>query len=93
MSIGNICGAPFQTFADHIGRRGINWLGNAIVIFAAILQGCAQNMPMFMAGRFFLGFGSAIMSSPQYMAEVAPAHVWNNQFFAFTPLFTIMYPT
>lgn len=28
-----------------------------------------------MAGRFFLGFGSAIMSSPQYMAEVAPAHL------------------
>jgi MFS family permease len=75
MSIGNICGAPFQTFADVIGRRGINWLGNAIVIFAAILQGCAQNMPMFMAGRFFLGFGSAIMSSPQYMAEVSPAHL------------------
>ena len=75
MSIGNICGAPFQTFADVIGRRGINWVGNFIVIIAAILQGCAQNMPMFMAGRFLLGFGSAIMSSPQYMAEVAPAHL------------------
>ena len=75
MSIGTLCGAPIQTFADVIGRRGINWLGNAIVIFAAILQGCAQNMPMFMAGRFFLGFGSSIMSSPQYMAEVAPAHL------------------
>lgn len=75
MSIGNICGAPFQTFADVIGRRGINWVGNFIVMIAAILQGCAQNMPMFMAGRFLLGFGSAIMSSPQYMAEVAPAHL------------------
>lgn len=75
MSIGNICGAPFLTFADHIGRRGINWVGNFIVIVAAILQGCAQNMPMFMAGRFLLGFGSAIMSSPQYMAEVSPAHL------------------
>ena len=32
-------------------------------------------MPMFMAGRFLLGFGSAIMSSPQYMAEVSPAHL------------------
>ncbi len=30
---------------------------------------------MFMAGRFILGFGSALMSQPQYMAEVAPAHL------------------
>lgn len=30
---------------------------------------------MFMAGRFLLGFGSAMMSSPQYIAEVAPAHL------------------
>lgn len=28
-----------------------------------------------MAGRFLLGFGSAIMSSPQYMGEIAPAHL------------------
>lgn len=75
MNIGTMCGAPFLTFSDHIGRRGINFLGNAIVIFAALLQGLATNMPMFMAGRFLLGFGSAIMSSPQYMAEIAPAHL------------------
>jgi MFS family permease len=75
MNISSICGAPFQTFADVIGRRGLNWIGNFIVVVAAILQGCAQNMPMFMAGRFFLGFGSAMMSSPQYMAEISPAHL------------------
>ncbi|OBT75461.1 hypothetical protein VF21_04889 [Pseudogymnoascus sp. 05NY08] len=74
MNIGTMCGAPFLTFSDHIGRRGINFTGNAFVIVAAILQGCATNMPTFMAGRFILGFGSAIMSSPQYMAEVSPAH-------------------
>lgn len=74
MNVGTMCGAPFLTFSDHIGRRGINFTGNAIVLVAAILQGCSINMPMFMAGRFMLGFGSAIMSSPQYMAEVSPAH-------------------
>ncbi|KFX99469.1 hypothetical protein V495_05708 [Pseudogymnoascus sp. VKM F-4514 (FW-929)] len=74
MNVGTMCGAPFLTFSDHIGRRGINFTGNAFVILAAILQGCATNMPMFMVGRFILGFGSAIMSSPQYMAEVSPAH-------------------
>jgi MFS family permease len=75
MTIGNLVGAPFLTFSDIIGRRGINFAGNAIVIVAAILQGCATNLSMFMAGRFLLGFGSAIMSSPQYMAEIAPAHL------------------
>ncbi|KAJ5211670.1 uncharacterized protein N7498_003316 [Penicillium cinerascens] len=63
MSIGTVCGAPFMALADVIGRRGINFLGNAIVIFAALLQGCAINLPMFMAGRFFMGFGTALMSS------------------------------
>lgn len=75
MSIGTVCGAPFMAFADVIGRRGINFVGNAIVIFAAILQGCAVNMHMFMAGRFFMGFGTALMSSSQYIGEVAPIHL------------------
>ncbi|KAF2464660.1 putative MFS sugar transporter protein [Lindgomyces ingoldianus] len=75
MRIGTVCGAPFLALADIIGRRGINFLGNFIVLVAALLQGLAVNLPMFMAGRFFLGFGSALMSSPQYMAEVAPVHM------------------
>jgi MFS family permease len=75
MTIGNVCGAPFLSFADIIGRRGINFVGNAIVIVAALLQGFSTNLSMFMAGRFLLGFGAAIMSSPQYMGEVAPTHL------------------
>lgn len=75
MSIGTVCGAPFMAFADVIGRRGINFVGNAIVILAAILQGCAFNLPMFMAGRFFMGFGTALMSSSQYIGEIAPLHL------------------
>jgi MFS family permease len=75
MTIGTICGAPFLSFADIIGRRGINFAGNFIVIIAAILQGCSTSLPMFMGGRFLLGFGSAIMSSPQYIGEIAPTHL------------------
>ncbi|KAF7926829.1 uncharacterized protein EAE98_006214 [Botrytis deweyae] len=75
MTIGTICGAPFMAFADIIGRRGINFAGNFIVLVASLLQAFSVNMPMFMAGRFFLGFGSALMSSPQYVAEVAPTHL------------------
>lgn len=75
MTIGTICGAPFLSLQDVIGRRGVNFLGNVLVIMAALLQGLATNLPTFMAGRFFMGFGTAMMSSSQYMAEVAPVHL------------------
>lgn len=75
MTIGNFCGAPFLAIADICGRRGVNWVGNFIVICAAIMQGCAPNLKVFMAGRFFLGFGSALCSAPQYIAEIAPTHL------------------
>ncbi|PQE14024.1 MFS sugar transporter protein [Rutstroemia sp. NJR-2017a BBW] len=38
MTIGTVCGAPFMAFADIIGRRGINFTGNAIVLFASLLR-------------------------------------------------------
>lgn len=65
MTIGSFCGAPFLALGDVIGRRGINFLGNAIVILAAFLQAFSTNLAMFMVGRFLLGFGSALMSSSQ----------------------------
>lgn len=39
------------------------------------MVGLAPNLQVFMAGRFILGFGSALMSSSQYMAEIAPLHM------------------
>ncbi|KAJ5158594.1 Major facilitator superfamily domain general substrate transporter [Penicillium coprophilum] len=75
MQIGTVCGAPFMGLADVFGRRAINFAGNAIVIVGALLQGLAVNLPMFMAGRFFLGFGSALMSSSQYIGEISPLHL------------------
>lgn len=75
MRIGTVVGAPFLALNDKIGRRGVNFLGNSLVICAALMQALAPNLSCFMAGRFFLGFGSALMSSPQYIAEVAPVHL------------------
>lgn len=75
MQIGTFCGAPFLALSDVIGRRGINFLGNAIVIVAALVQGLAPNLPCFMIGRFLLGFGTSLCSAPQYMAEIAPVHL------------------
>jgi MFS family permease len=75
MQIGTFVGAPFLALSDVIGRRGVNFLGNAIVIVAALMQGLAPNLPCLMIGRFVLGFGTALCTAPQYMAEIAPVHL------------------
>lgn len=75
MTIGNFCGAPFLALGDVIGRRGVNFAGNVIVIIAALLQGLAPNLAALMVGRFLLGFGSSMASAPQYVAEIAPMHL------------------
>jgi len=75
MTIGNFCGSYFLALQDVYGRRAVNFTGNVIVIVAGLMQGLATNLNVFMAGRFLLGFGSALMSSSQYMAEVAPLHM------------------
>ncbi|KAK7730502.1 hypothetical protein SLS63_005747 [Diaporthe eres] len=75
MTIGNFCGAPFLALGDVIGRRGVNFAGNTIVIIAALLQGLAPNLAALMVGRFLLGFGSSMASAPQYVAEIAPLHL------------------
>ncbi|KAF3911787.1 hypothetical protein AA313_de0207001 [Arthrobotrys entomopaga] len=75
MTIGNFCGSPFLALGDVIGRRGVNWLGNLLVCIASIMQAFAVNIQMLMFARFLLGFGTGLMSSSQYMAEVSPIHL------------------
>ncbi|KAF3166646.1 hypothetical protein TWF106_007975 [Orbilia oligospora] len=75
MTIGNFCGSPFLAFGDVIGRRGVNWIGNFLVCVASIMQAFAVNIRMLMFARFLLGFGTGLMSSSQYMAEVSPVHL------------------
>jgi hypothetical protein len=47
----------------------------AMAILPPGLQTCGLSYALSMAGRFLLRFGSAMMSSPQYVAEVAPTHL------------------
>ncbi|KAF9875385.1 hypothetical protein CkaCkLH20_07205 [Colletotrichum karsti] len=75
MQIGSFIGAPFLSCADIVGRRGVNFIGNALVIIAAIMQAVAPNLACLMAGRLVLGFGTALCTAPQYVAEVAPVHL------------------
>ncbi|KAF5642035.1 beta-glucosidase [Fusarium sp. NRRL 52700] len=75
MTIGNFCGTPFLSVADKIGRRSVNFLGCFLTIVASLIQCFAPNVKVFMFGRFVLGFGTALCTSSQYIAEVAPPHL------------------
>jgi hypothetical protein len=46
MNIGNFRETPFMSFADTIGRSGINFVGNTIVIATALIQAFTLNMSM-----------------------------------------------
>ncbi|OBT94193.1 hypothetical protein VE01_06954 [Pseudogymnoascus verrucosus] len=62
---------------DHTGRRFPIFLGSALLVFGAILQGAAQNYGMFLASRMIIGFGGliAVEPSPLLISELAyPTH-------------------
>ncbi|XP_074580002.1 polyol transporter 5-like [Curcuma longa] len=61
--------------SDRIGRRYTIVLAAAIFFAGALLMGFAMNYAFLMFGRFFagVGVGYALMISPTYTAEVAPA--------------------
>ncbi|KAJ5778378.1 general substrate transporter [Penicillium odoratum] len=60
--------------ADRIGRR-LSLISSCVVfIFGVILQVAATSIPLFVAGRFFAGFGVGLISAniPLYQSETAP---------------------
>ncbi|KAF2703375.1 MFS general substrate transporter [Pleomassaria siparia CBS 279.74] len=77
-SIGSIASLPFAPFiADRFGRRAAIVCGCVIMIVGAAVQGAAKNLSMFMAGRFFMGFGNSLaqLSAPLLLAEIChPQH-------------------
>lgn len=60
--------------ADMIGRRIGMIISNCIFMFGVILQTAATKQPLFIAGRFFAGFGVGMISAliPLYQSETAP---------------------
>lgn len=76
--IGGVVSLPVAPFvADKFGRRHPIFAGSIIIIGAAILQGCAQNLGMFIGGRFFIGFGGGLVATaaPALLGELAyPTH-------------------
>lgn len=65
-------GSPL--IADNIGRRWSLIASTMVFILGVILQTAATALPLFIAGRFFAGFGVGLISAliPLYQSETAP---------------------
>lgn len=68
---GSLTAAPF---GDLIGRRLGLVASSFVFIFGVILQTASVSIPLFVAGRFFAGFGVGLISAliPLYQSETAP---------------------
>lgn len=86
--IGGVVSLPLAPFAaDKYGRRHPIFFGSIIIIGGALLQGCASNLAMFVAGRFFIGLagGFVATAAPPLLGELAyPTH---------RPIITAIYNT
>lgn len=58
MSVGSLVALPSVPYiADLLGRRMGVFIGCSIMIFGVTLQSIGINFGIFVAGRFFIGFG------------------------------------
>ncbi|CZR59819.1 probable monosaccharide transporter [Phialocephala subalpina] len=75
LSAGTFFGAlTAAPVADRIGRRFALIVSCFVFILGVILQTAATELPMFVAGRFFAGYGVGLVSAliPLYQSETAP---------------------
>jgi len=68
---GALAAAPL---ADRLGRRWALIASSWVFNFGVVLQTAATEIPLFVAGRFFAGFGVGLVSAliPLYQSETAP---------------------
>jgi SP family sugar:H+ symporter-like MFS transporter len=75
LSAGTFFGAlSAAPFGDKLGRRKGLLASCVVFIFGVILQTASTSLPLFIAGRFFAGFGVGLVSAliPLYQSETAP---------------------
>lgn len=75
LSAGTFFGALTSPFlADSIGRRLSLITSTLVFTLGVIFQTAAVALPLFLAGRFFAGFGVGLISAliPLYQSETAP---------------------
>lgn len=64
LSAGTFFGAlSMALFSDHLGRRPGLMIATWIFNLGVALQTAATAIPMFLAGRFFAGFGVGLVSA------------------------------
>ncbi|PNS18955.1 High-affinity glucose transporter [Sphaceloma murrayae] len=78
MAVGSLCALPITPYiADGLGRRMGILAGCCIMMLGVVLQSISINFRMFIAARFFLGFGVSIAhgASPLLITELThPQH-------------------
>lgn len=75
LSAGTFFGAlTAAPVADYFGRRIAMIIDCIVFCFGVVLQTAATAIPLFVAGRFFAGFGVGLLSAtiPLYQSETAP---------------------
>lgn len=75
LSAGTFFGAlSAAPLADSIGRRLGLVASTMVFVIGVILQTASTHIPLFVAGRFFAGFGVGLISAivPLYQSETAP---------------------
>ncbi|XP_063729082.1 proton myo-inositol cotransporter-like isoform X2 [Symsagittifera roscoffensis] len=62
---------------EVVGRRPVIILSSFLFLLGAIVMACAQHKETLLIGRLIIGvgLGMASMTSPMYIAEVAPPHL------------------
>jgi sugar porter (SP) family MFS transporter len=75
LSAGTFFGAlGAAVLGDYMGRRWALITSCGVFSFGVVLQTASTELPMFIAGRFFAGFGVGLVSAliPLYQSETAP---------------------
>ncbi|KAF9811533.1 hypothetical protein IEO21_06537 [Rhodonia placenta] len=73
-NIGSLAAYPFAPYlSDGIGRRRTIFVGAVFTLVGVALQSAAQNIGMFIAGRFLIGFGVcfAANAAPMLVTEIS----------------------
>ncbi|PSR70584.1 hypothetical protein PHLCEN_2v13522 [Hermanssonia centrifuga] len=73
-NIGSLAAYPFAPYlSDGLGRRRTIWIGATIMIVGVAIQSASQNLGMFIAARFLIGFGLtfASNSAPMLVTELS----------------------
>ncbi|KAI0206795.1 general substrate transporter [Astrocystis sublimbata] len=74
LPLGAVIGLPLIPYVnDNLGRRWCVMTGSVIMIIGSLIQGFAQNAPMYIVARLIIGFGLpyAIVAGSSLIGELA----------------------